>query len=190
MNSRKQNTKEDEKKSLIDEIEKTKNLSDLEVMKETMTKIKKISETIELKAIQKFIILFYSFYNHLTDKNEHTKKLIHMSLYMIENFNKENILELIENELIKIFSKDNILFLKDIYTDKIDEHIICYNLCYLSKNIDLMIIYFQEYLNVSIFDYINYKHVNLENPFTENLFNAIFESIYDKIHKNKLNDIN
>ena len=189
MNSSKQKTIEDAKNSLMCEIQKTKKLTDLEIMKETMNQIKEISKTIKLQTIQKFVILFYSYYNHLTEQNEYSEKLIHLSLFMIENFNKKNILELIKNEILNIFSKDNILFLID-NCDKIDEDIICYNLAYLSKNIDLMIIYFEEYLNASIFDYIKYKNLNLENPFTENLFNSIFKSIYDKMKENKLNDIN
>ena len=186
MESRKQKTKEDMRKSLIDEVKKTKNLTDVEAMKESMNKIKEISENLELQTIQKFTILFYSYYNHLTDKNEYTEKLIYISLFMIDNFNRENILELIQSEILKIFPKYNMLS----SFDKIDDYIMCYNLCLLSKNIDLMIIYFEDCLNASIFDSVVYKHLNLENPFTEELFNSIFISIYEKMHENKLEDIN
>ena len=120
MNSSKQKTIEDAKNSLMCEIQKTKKLTDLEIMKETMNQIKEISKTIKLQTIQKFVILFYSYYNHLTEQNEYSEKLIHLSLFMIENFNKKNILELIKNEILNIFSKDNILFLID-NCDKIDE---------------------------------------------------------------------
>ena len=64
-------------------------------MKSSINKINLIAQSIQLSTIQSFIISFYAYYNHTTDKNEANEKIIQLSSFMIKNFEKENIISLI-----------------------------------------------------------------------------------------------
>ena len=100
--------------ALIDEISKTRKLQNIEIFNKAMNDIKKKAELIPLLNIQKFSLSFYQIYNNLVIKepNQYAKKLIKLADSMLLNFKKENLLNMIQNEI-------NMNFLEDFKTFKI-----------------------------------------------------------------------
>ena len=144
-----------------------------------------MSQKMDLSIIQTFAIFFYSHYNHLSEINDLKEKLIAISLLIINNFNNDNILQLLENEIVKLFPENDILS----HYKEIDDYVICYALCDLSKNIEMMDYFFKGYLNVSVFDSNELKTLNMENPFCAKLFYSIFTALYPKIKQNKSDNL-
>ena len=99
---------------------------------------------------------------------------------MLFNFKKENLLNLIQNEININFSGDFKTF--KIFSDELskkDEFEICFALCIISKNITLMKIFFTEYLKVSLFTEEIFISINLENAYALKLFDSIFIKLYN-----------
>ena len=173
---------------LTDELLKTKKIRNLQEFNEIMKKINKEAKIIQLSLIQKFILLFYSYYNNLVSESQNEKKakLIKLANLMITNFKKENILNSIQTEINMNFSNDFKNY--KIFSDKIkekDTYEICFSICILSKNIKLMETFFTEYLEVSEFNKDNFISINLENPYASKLFDSLFNKLYEKIKKSQ-----
>ena len=187
MEDKKQKATKDNKhylKALMAEIEKSKKSKNIEEMRVTIAKIYEQAKTSDISTIQKFIILFYKYYNKTTYKIKRDDKFIQLSNFMIKNIANEMILLSIINEINKIFPESKI----DSF-QKCDDYEICFALCKLSHNIKIMEIFFSEYLNVNLFQENEYSILDLENPNTRNLFEDIFQNIYDKTKKCKKEDI-
>ena len=179
--------------NLLEELSNTKKIKNLEIFRKELIQIKEKSEKIQLSIIQKFIILFYSYYNNLEFKYQsiYTSKLIQLANNMINNFNNPNILNLIQSEINQNFNEEfkNYKIFSDEYKEK-DCYEICFSLCILSKNIELMIIFFSKYLKVSLFDEEDkYNSLNLNNPITGTLFNSLFINLYKEIKNKKMNNL-
>ena len=174
--------------SLFNQISNIKKQKDLDKFKEELGKLNENAEKISLSMIQKFIILFYNYYNDFTfkEQNNYIGKLIRLAKIMINNIKKPKILNLIQSEINTNFYDDfkNYKIFADKYVEK-DCFEICFSLCILSKNIELMYIFFTKYFEVSLFDEDKFKSLNLNNPITSTLFNSIFISIYKEIKNNK-----
>ena len=173
---------------LTDELLKTKKIRNLQEFNEIMKKINKEAKIIQLSLIQKFILLFYSYYNNLVSESQNEKeaKLIKLANLMITNFKKENILNSIQTEINMNFSNDFKNY--KIFSDKIkekDTYEICFSICIISKNIKLMEAFFTEYLEVSEFNKDNFISINLENPYASKLFDSLFNKLYEKIKKSQ-----
>ena len=162
--------------TLINELENSKKLKTSEEMKSSINKINLIAQSIQLSTIQAFIITFYAYYNHTTDKNETNEKIIQLSSFMIKNFEKENNISLIRNEISKNFPDMEIIQSEN----EIDDLRMCYSLCTLSKNIEMIDILFSNYLNVKIFDSNEYTSIDLENPIAFKLFESILQKYTQK----------
>lgn len=137
------------------EIPKLKKLRNLEKFNDSMQQIKEMEEKAQLGILQKFAILFYSIYNELSfkEQNKDIQRLIKLADYMINSFKKDDILNQIQSEINKNFSEEdfkNHKIFEDRYTTK-DSLEICFAICILSKNINLMKIFFKEYLKVNLF---------------------------------------
>lgn len=137
------------------EIPKLKKLGNLEKFNDSMQQIKEMEEKAQLGILQKFAILFYSIYNELSfkEQNKDIQRLIKLADYMINSFKKDDILNQIQSEINKNFSEEdfkNHKIFEDRYTTK-DSLEICFAICILSKNINLMKIFFKEYLKVNLF---------------------------------------
>ena len=91
--------------NIIDTISRAKKAKSLDKFNEIMISL--YSET-QLSIRQKFSLMFYSFYNHLTPKNKNKdiQKLIDLSNFMINNIQIENILPYLENEINKCVPKE------------------------------------------------------------------------------------
>ena len=168
--------------ALIDEISKTRKLQNIEIFNKAMNDIKKKAELIPLLNIQKFSLSFYQIYNNLVIKepNQYAKKLIKLADSMLLNFKKENLLNMIQNEINMNFLEDFKTF--KIFNDKLgkkDDFESCFAICIISKNISLMKIFFIKYLKVSAFTEENFNSINLENPYALKLFDSIFNKIYN-----------
>ena len=179
--------------NLFEELSNTKKIKNLEIFRKELIQIKEKSEKIQLSIIQKFIILFYSYYDNLEFKyqNIYTSKLIQLANNMINNFNNPNILNLIQSEINQNFNEEfkNYKIFSDEYKEK-DCYEICFSLCILSKNIELMKIFFSKYLKVSLLDEEDkYNSLNLNNPITGTLFNSLFINLYKEIKNKKMNII-
>ena len=145
--------------------------------------IKAILKLIKNLILQKFTILFFSIYNKLSykDQNYEIQRLINLADYMINIFKKDEIeiLNEIQSEINKNFSEEdfkNFKIFENRYTSK-DPLEICFALCILSKNINLMKIFFNEYLKVNLFIYYDFNSINLENPFASKLFDLLFNNL-------------
>ena len=176
---------------LENDILKTKEIKYLKEFEKTMKIIEEKAEAFNISLIQKFIILFYSHYNQLESEkqNKNINKLIELSIYMIDNFQKENILYLIQTYINTHFSNEFKNY--KIFADKSkknDSYEICFSIIILSKNIKLMSIFFTEYLKVSEMNKEKLLSLNLENPFTAKLFDSLFQKIYEKIKMNQSED--
>ena len=167
-------------KSLINHIEKTKKIKKVEEMKDALAEICEKAKTTSISFIQKFIILFYKYYNNTTSNYEKYDKLIQLSNFMIKHFTKKNITLLIFNEINKLFPENKIEYPQD----ELDEYEICLYLSNSSHNIKIMETFFIEFLNVNLFETDEYSKINIENPNAQTLFENIFRSIYDKNKKN------
>lgn len=104
---------------------------------------------------------------------------------MINNFQKKKIQILVQNEIIKHFSKDFKNYkIFDRTADK-DPVQICFSIVLLSKNIEIMEKFFDKYLNVKIFDSNEYQTLNLGNKVTSTLFDTLFNKVYEKLKNNE-----
>ena len=112
--------------------------------------------------------------------NQYVKKVIKLADLMILNFNKENLLNLIQGEIDTNFSDYFKTF--KIFEDeksKKDDLDICFAICVISKNITLMKLFFTEYLKVSVFTEEKFISINLENIYALELFDIIFNKLYN-----------
>ena len=85
--------KQTDEEKAYEELIETKKINDVEAFNEKMESLIEKSKTFQLSILQKFTILFYSHYNHLTQNSidNGTKKLIELSTYMVSNFKNEQI---------------------------------------------------------------------------------------------------
>ena len=133
MEDKKKKTTKDNKhylKALMTEIEKSKKSKNTEELGVTVAKIYEQAKTSDISTIQKFIILFYKYYNKTTDKIKRDDKLIQLSNFMIKNVANEMILISILNEINNLFTKSKIAS-----GQKYDDYEICYSLCKLSHTL-------------------------------------------------------
>jgi len=110
MNGKKLSKEQNEASNYIfSQIPKLKKLDNLKEFNDAMNKIKEKAEIIQLATLQRFTILFYSIYNDLSfkEKNKDTQRLIKLADYMINNFKKENFLNLVQSEINTNFSKED-----------------------------------------------------------------------------------
>ena len=171
--------------NLVDELKKTKKINNCEEMNIIMKELNEKAQVMDLSILQKFAVLFYSYYNHLTCTEQSNKKFIELSTFMINNFQKKKIQILVQNEIIKHFSKDFKNYkIFDSTADK-DPVQICFSIVLLSKNIEIMEKFFDKYLNVKIFDSNEYQTLNLGNPVTSTLFDTLFNKVYEKLKNNE-----
>ena len=181
-------------KFIANELSKMKSINDLEIFNDKMKLIIEKSGTIPLLVIQKFAILFFSFYNNLIvkEQNQFNQKLIHLADFMINNFRQKDLLTLINNEIDSSFCEEdfkNIKIFSDKYREK-DPLEICFTISILSKNIKIMKIFFHEYLKMYLFNDDKFNLINLENPFTYKLFVDLFNKIYKSKKINEMNNLN
>ena len=104
--------------NIVNTIYRAKKAPSIDKFNEIINSLYSEAKTAQLSVIQKFSIMFYSFYNHLTPKKENkdVKKFIELSNFMINNFQEKNIFPYLEiqiNELVpkefenyKIFNKE------------------------------------------------------------------------------------
>ena len=195
MNGKKQSKEQNEASNyILTEIPKLKKIHNLENFNDAMKKIKDNAEIIPLATLQKFAILLYSFYNDLSfkEKNKDTQRLIKLADYMINNLNKKEFLNLIQSEINAKFSKEDFKDYK-IFEDRYSEKNpleICFAIIILSKNINLMKIFFTEYLKVNVFSEDKFNSINLENPFAAKLFDSLFYKLYEQIKIKQINNLN
>ena len=162
--------------NLMNEIENLKKINNLEELK---LMIDELNEIKGLSMIQKFIILFFSHYNHLTSKTGNNIKLIQLSTFMIDNFTNKDILSLVQKEIIINFYEDfkNYKIFSD-NSKKYNVYEICFSICFLSRKIEIFVIFFNNYLNLEIFDANEYDYLNLDNlvilTLLDNIFNIFF----------------
>ena len=92
--------------TLISYISNVKKINNQEKFNELMLDLNLKVKTMPLSTIQRFSILFYSYYNHLTfqNQNKDTKMLTELSNYMINNLQDKKILSLIQGQINKNFS--------------------------------------------------------------------------------------
>ena len=180
-------------KNLLDDISQIKNIKNPEKFNEVMKDLNKKAQAFPLTNIQKFTLMFYSYYNDINckKKNNENKKLIRLSNYMIENISNQNILPFIQREINENFTSDfrNYKIFANKKKQK-DELEICFSICILSKNIKLMEIFFKEYLKICVFGNNNFNSINLENPFATNLLDSIFNKVYESIKNKQTEKIN
>ena len=155
MEDKKKKTTKDNKhylKALMTEIEKSKKSKNTEELGVTVAKIYEQAKTSDISTIQKFIILFYKYYNKTTDKIKRDDKLIQLSNFMIKNVANEMIIISIVNEINSLFPES-----KMDTGLKYDDYEICFALCKLSHNIKIMEIFFSEYLKLNLFQENEYN---------------------------------
>ena len=176
----------DEEKAYKELIE-AKKINDVEAFNEKMESLIEKSKTFQLSILQKFTILFYSHYNHLTQNSidNGTKKLIELSTYMVSNFKNEQIAYFTNEEIKDKFSENFKNFKIFSEKKKKDFYETCFSIIILSKNIKLMEIFFNDYLKIKVFDEEEYKSLSLSNPYTANLFDSLFNDTYEKIKANQ-----
>ena len=177
-------------KTLIDGISEAKKINNIEKFNEIMKSLYLKAKTNNLSIIHRYTILFYSFYNHIIPKSkkEDIKKLKDLANYMIKNLSIKNISPYLQNEINQHFSNDFKSY--EIFKNKEnsrDENEICFSICLLSKNINLMESFFSDFLQVTIFEAEEFKSISLENPVAAKLFDSLFNDIYHLI-KNGQND--
>jgi len=185
-------SQEVDKRTLYEEISEIKKLNNVDEFNNVMKSLVQKAETINLTILQKFIILFYSYYNHLTQNNIDKKKqkLVELSSFMINNLKNENIVSLINEEINNKFSEEFKNYkIFSAPKKKKDFYEICFSIIILSQNIDLMMTFFNNYLNIEVFDKDEYKLLTLENPYTSTLFDSLFSEIYEAIKKGKRNEL-
>ena len=175
------------------EISKIRTIYDLDKFNDLMKTIKEKSESIPLLTIQKFAILFFSFYNNIVVKEQiqTNQKLIQLADFMLHNFTNKDLLKLTQNEIDRKFSEEDFKNCK-IFADKYREKEpleICFEICILSKNINIMKIFFTEYLNVNVLTEDKFCLINLDNPIAFQIFVSLFNKIFVSIKNNKLNDL-
>ena len=179
MEDKKENSPENKKdtiKKLFDAIEKSKKIKNAEEMKKFTTEMYESTKKLDISTIQKFIILFYGYYNRTTSNNKYEDKLVQLSNFMLRNFAKKSVPLFIKNEINKLFPD----FIIDSKNNEFDEFEICFILCKLPRNIKLMRIFFNEYLKINIFEPNEYIKLELDNPNTRDLFEDIFKKVYNE----------
>ena len=190
MKGNKPNQKEDIKERFIyQELIKTKNIYNIVNFNKTMETLEQKSQTEKLSVFQKFIILFYSHYNHLTCQTKKEKKLYELSLFMLSNFRNHNILSLVQDEINENYQDDFKNYKIFSNVKKNDSYETCFSLGILSKNIKIMKSFFYEYLNFPIFDENEFNYLCLDNPHACTLFDSIFNKIYGKIKNNNKDNL-
>ena len=175
------------------EISNMRTIHDLDKFDDIMKTVKEKSESIPLLTIQKFAILFFSFYNNIVVKEQiqTNQKLIQLADFMLHNFTNKDLLKLTQNEIDRKFSEEDFKNCK-IFADKYKEKEpleICFEICILSKNINIMKIFFTEYLNVNVLTEDKFCLINLDNPIAFQIFVSLFNKIFVSIKNNKLNDL-
>ena len=175
------------KETLLQELEKIKKFENSDAIFKNINKIINIAKEIGLSVLQRFAFHFYSYYNHLIQKFNHYKKFVELSKFMLQNLFQENFRDLIRSEMLTIFFGWNLF--EDINEpDNMDDYEVCFLLCILTKNINLMKLFFNEYLNIDIFEKEEFNSLDFENPYTivlfKNLFNKIFFENIKKRQKN------
>ena len=100
--------KQTDEEKAYEELIETKKINDVEAFNEKMESLIEKSKTFQLSILQKFTILFYSHYNHLTQNSidNGTKKLIELSTYMVSNFKNEQIAYFTNEEIKDKFSEN------------------------------------------------------------------------------------
>ena len=176
--------------TLISYISNVKKINNQEKFNELMSDLNLKAKTMPLSTIQRFSILFYSYYNHLTfqNQNKDTKMLTELSNYMINNLQDKKILSLIQGQINKNFS-NKFNYHKILEKKEKDGYEVSFSICLLSKNIKLMEVFFKEYLNVNIFEENDFNTIDLENPFANELFDSLFINIYDAIKSDQKDNI-
>ena len=179
--------KQTDEEKAYEELIETKKINDVEAFNEKMESLIEKSKTFQLSILQKFTILFYSHYNHLTQNSidNRTKKLIELSTYMVSNFKNEQIAYFTNEEIKDKFSENFKNFKIFSEKKKKDFYETCFSIIILSKNIKLMEIFFNDYLKIKVFDEEEYKSLSLSNPYTANLFDSLFNDTYEKIKANQ-----
>ena len=192
------------KKKLFQELEKVKKLKNSDDIFKAMNQIIKNTQEMGLSDFQRFALYFYSHYNHLFQKSNYYDKFAELAKFMIRNLFQENFRDSVRGQMKTIFHDWNLfedgknviedeknLFEdgKNLFEDKkkssdMDDYEMCFFLCTLTKNINLMEIFFIEYLNIEIFKHEEFIVLDLENPYALELFKRIFDKIYLKNKKN------
>lgn len=172
-----------EQATLYSQIENLKKINNLEDLK---LRINELNQSKDLSTIQKFIIMFFSYYNHLTSRTDANSKLIQLSTFMMNNFTKKDIISLIQKEIVQNFNEDikNYKILSD-KSRNYDDYEICFSICFLSRKKEIIEIFFHNFLNMKIFDTNEYNNINLDNPVTLILLDTIFNKVYEQIKNNK-----
>ena len=179
-------------KKIIDTISRAKNLTSINKFNEVMNSLYSEIQTAPLSIIQKFSIMYYSCYNHLTSKcqNKDIKKLIELSNFMVNNLKIRNVLSSLESEVSNYVPKEfNNYKIFDKNKKNKDSFELIFSICLLSQNIKLMQKFFTEYLNVKLFEEDDYDLMDLENPFASRLFDSIFNEIYIAIKNGQRDNI-
>ena len=190
MKGNKPNQEKDIKERFIyEELIKTKNINNIINFNKTMETLEQKIQTEKLSVLQKFTILFYSHYNHLTYQTKKEKKLYELSLFMLSNFRSHNILSLVQDEINENYQEDFKNFKIFSNVKKNDSYETCFSLGILSKNIKIMKSFFYEYLNFPIFDENEFNSLCLDNPHACTLFDSIFNKIYGKIKNNNKDNL-
>ena len=179
-------------KRIIDTISRAKSTTSIGKFNEVMNSFYSKIQRTSLSIIQKFSIMFYSCYNHLTPKcqNKNIKTLIELSNFMINNLKTGNILSSLESEIKKYVPKEfNNYKIFDENKKNKDSFELIFSICLLSRNIKLMKKFFSEYLNVKLFEDDDYDLIDLENPFSSGLFDSIFNDVYIAIKNGQRGNI-
>ena len=188
------NSEEHEKliENIIDTISRAKKAKSLDKFNEIIIPLYSETQTAHLPITQRFSLMFYSFYNHLTPKNKNKdiQKLIDLSNFMINNIQFQNILPYLENEINKCVPKEfeNYKIFKKEKKYR-DDNEIFFSICLLSKNIKLMKKFFSECLNEKLFEENDYDLIDLENPIASKLFDSLFNGIYSAIKNEQRSNI-
>ena len=177
-------------KSIISDISDIKKINNIEKFNEMIKALRDKARTTPLSIIQKFSIIFYSFYNHIIPKsnNKDTIKLKEISNHLIngfQNINKSTLQNEID-EYFPVLKNDKIS--DDKGKDK-DDYEICFSLCLLSKNIKLTELFFSYFLNVTIFQDDDMNSMDLENPIAFELIDSLFKNLYVEIKAGKRDNL-
>ena len=171
----------------LNDISDIKKINTLEKFNEKIKALYNKTKTSQFSIIQKFSIIFYSFYNHLIpiNNNKDTIKLKEISNHLLIGFQNGNTLSTLKNEINDKFPElkvDKILENKG--KDK-DDYETCFSLCLLTKNFKLTELFLSDFLNVSIFQDDDINSIDLENPIALELIDSLFKNLYKEIKDGK-----
>ena len=180
------------KKAILQELEKIKKIKNSDVIIQSVNQIIKMAQEMGLSVFQRFAFHFYSYYNHLIQNTYYYDKFVELSQFMLQNIFQENFRELAQNQMKATFQSWNLFEDKkksdDLKKSDIDDYETCFSLCLLTKNVNLMKLFFIEYLNIDISEYAELRDFDLENPYAIELFKSLFNKIYienkKKLHQN------